>query len=146
MASLMKIPALLATRHEQYAVSPEDLEFSILEMFANMDPILMNLNVSSIPDLDTGETNDFQQKDFRQDFIYAMAKFGLLDADAPARMLPLQNEDIPVLMDMKDIVDEAGDIMDEEGAIERIVGRLSNLDGNQSIIVSAILEVHLCFL
>ena len=45
-------------------------------------------------------------------------------------------------MDVKDIVEEAGDVMDEESAVERLIGRLANLDGNQNVVVSAILEVH----
>jgi len=73
--------------------------------------------------------------------MYAMVKFGLLDAQAPSRLLGIQVEDIPGLMEMRDIVEDASDIMDEEGAVERIIGRISNLDGNQSVIVSAILEV-----
>lgn len=103
----------------------------------------MNLNVPSLPTLEGGDGAHLSipQKDFRQDFMYSMVKFGLLDPQAPSRMLGIQLEDIPGLVEMRDIMEDASDIMDEESAVERIIGRLSNLDGNQSIIVAAILEV-----
>ena len=104
----------------------------------------MNLNVASMPNLEDDEaTTDFAQKDFRQDFLYSMVMFGILDVETPSKILGLQIEQIPGLVDVKDILEEAGDVMDEDGAVERIVGRLGNLDGNQSIIVTAIVEV--CF-
>jgi hypothetical protein len=103
----------------------------------------MNLNIPAIPTLEGGNSGDFPQKDFRQDFMYSMVKFGLLDAEAPSRMLGIEVEEIPGLLKVKDIVEEAGDIVDEDGAIERIIGRLANLDGNQGISVSAILEVSI---
>jgi hypothetical protein len=101
-----------------------------------VDPICMNLNVTQMPSLEGDENGEYPQKDF----LYAMVKFGLLDAQAPSRVLGIQVEEILPLLDMKDIVDEASDMMDEEGAIERIVGRLANLDGNQNVTVRAILE------
>jgi hypothetical protein len=118
------------------------MEYSFLEIFTKIDPILLNLNVPSLPDLDVAEDElSLPTKDFRQDFMYAMVKYGLLDAEAPARILGIRNEEIPGLIDAKDIVEDAGDMMDEDGAVERIIERLSALDGNQSIIVAAILEV-----
>lgn len=102
----------------------------------------MNLNVPAIPNLEGDDTGNFSQKDFRQDFMYSMVSFGLLDIEAPSRILGIQVEQNLGLMDVKDIVEEAGDVMDEESAVERLIGRLSNLDGNQSVIVSAILEVR----
>jgi hypothetical protein len=118
------------------------MEYSFLEIFTKIDPILLNLNVPSLPDLDEAEDElSLPTKDFRQDFMYAMVKYGLLDAEAPARILGIRSEEIPGLIDGKDIVEEAGDMMDEDGAVERIIERLSALDGNQSITVAAILEV-----
>src|SRR6202035_3846330 len=70
-----------------------------------------------------------------------MVKHGLLDGEAPARLLGIQNEEIPGLIDWKEIVEEASDVMDEEGAVERVVERLGSTDGNQSVTVAAILEV-----
>jgi hypothetical protein len=102
----------------------------------------MNLNVPAIPNLEGDDTGNFPPKDFRQDFMYSMVSFGLLDIEAPSRILGIQVEQNLGLMDVKDIVEEAGDVMDEESAVERLIGRLSNLDGNQSVIVSAILEVR----
>jgi hypothetical protein len=115
----------------------------VLEVFTRVDPILMNLNVPAIRNLEGDDAGDFPQKDFRQDFMYAMVKFGLLDNEAPSRMLGIDVEHIPGLVEVKDIVEGADDVMDEEGAVERIIPRLTNLDGNQSIIVAAILEVQL---
>jgi hypothetical protein len=118
------------------------MEYSFLEIFTKIDPILLNLNVPSLPDLDVAEDElSLPTKDFRQDFMYAMVKYGLLDAEAPARILGIRSEEIPGLIDAKDIVEDAGDMMDEDGAVERIIERLSALDGNQSIIVAAILQV-----
>jgi hypothetical protein len=71
-----------------------------------------------------------------------MVKFGLLDAEAPSRIMGTVIEEIPVLLAVREIVEDANDIMDEEGAIERIVLRLGELDGNQSVGIAAILEVH----
>ena len=96
-----------------------------------------------MPNLDGNEEGDFPQKDFRQDFMFSMVKFGLLDTEAPSRILGIAVDNIPELMDVKDIVEDAADIMDEEGAVERLIGKLASLDGNQGIVVSAILEV--CF-
>jgi hypothetical protein len=101
----------------------------------------MNLNVTQMPALETDEPSDFPQKDFRQDFMYAMVKYGLLDAEAPSRILGIQVEEIPALLDVKQIVEDAGDLMDEEGAVERVVGGLAGLDGNQGVVVLAILDV-----
>ena len=112
----------------------------MLDLSTKIDPICMNLNVTEMPTLEVDEPSEFPQKDFRQDFMYAMVKHGLLDAEAPSRMLGIQVEEIPPLIEVKQIVDEARDMMDEEGAVERIVARLAGLDGNQGIIVSAILE------
>jgi hypothetical protein len=69
-------------------------------------------------------------------------KFGLLDPEAPSRTIGIVTEEIPVLLTVREIVEDASDMMDEEGGIERIILRLDELDGNQSICVSAILEVH----
>jgi hypothetical protein len=111
-----------------------------MNISAKLDPLLLNLNVATLPTLETGELGP-PVKDFRQDFMYAMVKFGHLDREAPSRVLGIQVEEIPGLLEVKDIVDDAGDVMDEEGAIERILERLRNLDGNQSITVSAMLDV-----
>jgi hypothetical protein len=102
---------------------------------------LLNLNVPSLPNLDGADDELSLAKDFRLDFMKSMVKFGLLDAEAPSRILGVQVEEIPGLLDPKEIIEEAGDLMDEEGAVERIIERLSALDGNQGIIVTAILEV-----
>jgi hypothetical protein len=104
---------------------------------------LINLNVSSLANLEAGESEDLSlpQNDFRQEFLYAMVKFGLLEGESPSKILGIQLEEIQGLMEVKDIIESANDIMDEEGAIEQIVARLGNLDGNQSIVVSAIIEV-----
>jgi hypothetical protein len=114
----------------------------MLEIFTKIDPILMNLNVPAIPNLD-GEEDELSlpTKDFRQDFMYAIVKHSFLDPEAPSRILGIQIEEIPNLIDKTEIIEEAGDMMDEEGAVERIVERLNALDGNQSITVTAILEV-----
>jgi hypothetical protein len=101
----------------------------------------MNLNVTQMPTMETDEPSDFPQKDFRQDFMYAMVKHGLLDAEAPSRILGIQVEEIPPLLEVNQIVEEAGDLMDEEAVFERIVGRLTALDGNQGVVVHGILEV-----
>lgn len=98
----------------------------------------MNLNVPAIPNLEGDDGGDFPQKDFRQDFMYSMVKFGLLDGEAPSRILGIPVEDIPGLLEVKDIVEDTADIMDEEGAVDRLLRRL---DGNQGIYASAILEV-----
>ena len=104
----------------------------------------MNLNIAAMPNLEEDDqSTNFAQKDFRQDFLYSMVKFGILDVETPSKILGMQIEQIPGLMEVKDIVEEAGDVMDEDGAVERIVARLGSLDGNQSIIVTAIVEVHL---
>ena len=116
------------------------MEYAVLDVFRKADPILMNLNVSSLPDLEGGETADFPQRDFRQDFMYAMVKFGLLDPEAPSRILVIEVEEIPPLLEVQDIVQDVGDMMDDD---ERLIGRLRSFDGNQSIIVAAILEVTL---
>ena len=139
---LIQIPALLATRRDEYAIPHEDLGYSVLEVFTKVDSILMNLNVPAIPNLEGDDNGNFPQKDFRQDFMYSMVSFGLLDIEAPSRILGIQVEQNLGLMDVKDIVEEAGDVMDEESAVERLIGRLANLDGNQSVAVSAILEVR----
>ena len=57
------------------------------------------------------------------------------------RLLGIETEEISPLADVKDITDEANDFMDEEGAIQRIIEKLGRLDGNQSVIVAAIVEV-----
>jgi len=101
----------------------------------------MNLNVTQMPTMETDEPSEFPQKDFRQDFMYAMVKQGLLDVEAPSRVLGIQVEEIPPLLEVNQIVEEAGDLMDEEGVVERIVGRLAGLDGNQGVVVHGILEV-----
>jgi hypothetical protein len=132
---------LLATRRDQYSIPAGDLEYSVLEVCTKVDPICINLNVTQMPPLETDEPSEFPQKDFGQDFMYAMVKHGLLDAEAPSRVLGIQVEEIPQLLDVKQIVEDAGDLMDEEGAVERIVGRLAGLDGNQGVIVHAILDV-----
>lgn len=111
-----------------------------MEISAKLDAILLNLNVPTLPTLETGEMGP-PIKDFRQDFMYAMVKFGLFDRQAPSRVLGIPAEEIPTLLEVKEIVEDAGDLMDEEGAVERILARLRNLDGNQSITVSAILDV-----
>ena len=111
------------------------MEFSILEICTKLDPILMNLNVTSLED---GSI----LKDFRQDFLFAMVKFGFLSAEGPGRVLGLeQTGEIGTLLEAKDVVEDAGDIMDEESAIQRMLERLRELEGNQSVVVSAILEV-----
>jgi len=101
----------------------------------------MNLNVTQMPTMETDEPSDFPQKDFRQDFMYAMVKHGLLDAEAPSRVLGIPEEEIPPLLEVNQIVEETSDLMDEESAIERVVGRLAGLDGNQGIVVRGILDV-----
>jgi len=105
----------------------------------------MNLNVPAIPNLEDNDNGDgdFPQKDFRQDFMYSMVKFGLLDNEAPSRMLGIPVEEISGLMEVKDVVEETGDMMDEEGAVERMIRQL---DGVQGIVVSALLEVIRHFL
>jgi hypothetical protein len=122
------------------------LGYSVLEVFTKADPFLMNLNVPAIPNLEGDEAGDFPQKDFRQDFMYSMVKFQLLDSEAPSRILGIEPGDIPALLEVKDIVEDAtADLMEEEGAVERILGRLTNLEGNQGIVVTAILEVRSLF-
>jgi hypothetical protein len=111
-----------------------------MEISAKLDAVLLNLNVPTLPTLETGEMGP-PVKDFRQDFMYAMVKYGLFDRQAPSRVLGIPPEEIPGLLEVKDIVEDAGDLMDEEGAVERILARLRNLDGNQSITVSALLDV-----
>jgi hypothetical protein len=127
-------------RKDKYDISQEDIEFSILEICTKLDPILMNLNVTSLED---GSI----LKDFRQDFLFAMVKFGFLSAEAPGRVLGLeQTGEIGTLLEGKDVVEDASDIMDEESAIQRMLERLRELEGNQSVVVSAILEVTVpCF-
>lgn len=104
----------------------------------------MTLNVPSLPNLDEANPDELSlpTKDYRQDFMYAMVKFGFLDSQAPSRILGIQLEDIPPLIEVKEITDDASDFMDEEGAIGRIIERLGKLDGNQSVTVAAISEVR----
>lgn len=103
----------------------------------------MSLNVASLPNLENGEAEDLSlpQKDFRLDFLYSMVKFGLLDFESPMKILGIPLEDIPGLVEAKDLIESASDIMDEEAAVEQIVLRLGQLDGNPAIVVSAILDV-----
>jgi hypothetical protein len=105
----------------------------------------VNLNVPAIPNIEDNDNGggDFPQKDFRQDFMYSMVKFGLLDNEAPSSMLGIPVEEISGLMEAKDAMEETAEMMDEEGAVERLLGRL---DGNQGIVVSTILEVFQSFL
>jgi len=87
-----------------------------------------------------------QQKDFRQDFVYSMIKHGLLDFEAPARLLGVAaTEDMTPLVQKDEIIEEANDIMDEEGAVQRLLQRMGTLDGNQAVIVAGILEVSAVF-
>lgn len=73
-----------------------------------------------------------------------MFKFGFLAIDAPARILgvPIEEERMGTLLESKELVEEASDmIMDEESGVRRILERLREMEGNQSIVVTAILEV-----
>src|SRR5579859_2870499 len=63
-----RIPAFLSVRKDKHSLSHEDTEFLILEICTKLDPILLNLNVTSLED---GSI----LKDFRQDFLFAMVKF-----------------------------------------------------------------------
>jgi hypothetical protein len=132
-------------RREQYGITPEEVEIFLLNIFPTLDSVLVTLNVPSLATLaeENPDALGLPVKDYRQDFYYALAKFGLLHVDAPARLLAIEAEDISPLPDVKEITDEANDFMDEEGAIERIIEKLGKLDGNQSIIVTAIVEVCL---
>lgn len=131
-----KIPAFLSIRKEKHALSQEDTEFLILEICTKLDPTLLNLNVTSLED---GSI----LKDFRQEYLFAMVKFGLLSPEGPARILGVQTGEIAPLLEVKEVVEEASDVMDEEGGIQRILERLRELEGNQSIVVDAIIEVSL---
>ena len=115
----------------------------LLDLFPTPDPVLLSLNVPSLDNLSgpNSETLGLPAKDYRQDFMCALIKFGFLDVDAPMRLLGIETEEISPLADVKDITDEANDFMDEEGAIQRIIDKLGRLDGNQSVIVAAIVEV-----
>ena len=131
-----RIPSLLSVRKDKHSLLQDEIEFLILEACTKLDPILLNLNVTS---LDDGSV----LKDFRQDFLCAMVKVGLLSPEGPARILGVQTGEIPPLLNVMEIVDEASDVMDEEGGIQRILERLREVEGNQSVVVEAIIEVSL---
>jgi hypothetical protein len=121
-------------RKDQYAISQEDMEFSLLELCTKLDPILMNLNVTS---LDDGSL----LKDFRQDFLFSMVKFGFLSAEAAGRVLGVQTGEIGPLVQAREVVEEGGEGMDEEDGVRRVLERVREMEGNQSVVVEAILEV-----
>jgi len=68
-------------------------------------------------------------------------KWGLLDNEAPSQILGIELEQIVPLADARDIVRETGDVMDEQEGVERVVTMLGQFDGNQGVVVAAILEV-----
>jgi hypothetical protein len=106
---------------------------------------LANLNLAQIAEMEaaqeSGELTVFTPKDFRQDFLYAMVKWGLVTPELPTEILGVEMEEIVPVIDVRDILEEAGDIMDEDAGIERVIQRFATLDGNQSIITNGILEV-----
>jgi hypothetical protein len=91
--------------------------------------------------LEGDETENFPPKDYRQDFLYAMVKWGLLDDEVPSQILGTELEQIAPLVDARKIVREMGDVMDEQEGVEQLVVMLNQSDGNQGVIVAAILEV-----
>lgn len=70
-----------------------------------------------------------------------MVKWGLLESEVPSQILGTQLEQIAPLVDAREIVRETGDVMDEQEGVERVVGMLAQFDGNQGVVVAAILEV-----
>ena len=134
----MKIPALLAARKDTYTISADDLAFILV---TKADPILLSLN-AAIPSMDDGAEADLYPRDFRQDFLYAMVKWGLVDSEVPSQILGTELEQIAPLVDAREIVRETGDVMDEQEGVERVVGMLAQFDGNQGVVVAAILEVQ----
>jgi len=115
----------------------------LMSIFPSLDAVLVTLNVPSLANLSdqNPDSLDLPTKDYRQDFVHALVKFGFLESQALFRALGLAETEIPPLIDVKEITDDASDFMDEEGAIERIIERLGKLDGNQSVVVAAIVEV-----
>jgi hypothetical protein len=71
-----------------------------------------------------------------------MVKWGLLDSEVPSQILGTQLEQIAPLVDAREIVRETGDVMDEQEGVERVVGMLAQFDGNQGVVVAALLEVR----
>lgn len=139
---LTKIPPILA---QHFSVTTDEVKYGILEAFSRLDNVLGNLNLAQIAEMEaaqeSGELTAFTPKDFRQDFLYAMVKWGLVTPELPAEILGVEMEEIVPVIDVRDILEEAGDIMDEDAGIERVIQRFATLDGNQSIITNGILEV-----
>ena len=125
----------------------DEVKYGIVDAFSRLDAILVNLNLAQIAEMEavqeSGELTNFTPKDFRQDFLYAMVKWGLVTPEVPAEILGMEIEEIPPLLDVRDVTEEAADIMDEDAAIERIIGRFALSDGNHSIVVRGILDVIL---
>jgi hypothetical protein len=92
--------------------------------------------------MDDGAEADLYPRDYRQDFLYAMVKWGLLESEVPSQILGTELEQIVPLVEAREIVRETGDVMDEQEGVERVVGMLAQFDGNQGVVVAAILEVQ----
>ena len=139
---LIKIPPILA---QHFSVSTDEVKYGVLEAFSRLDAVLANLNLAQIAEMEaaqeSGELTNFTPKDFRHDFLYAMVKWGLVTPEVPAEILGVEMEEILPVIDVRDILEEAGDIMYEDAGIERIIERFVALDGNQSIVANGILEV-----
>jgi hypothetical protein len=133
---------LLATRKDLYAIPQEDMELLILEIFTDYSPSLMSLNVS--PLVEGEESEEWTpSRDYRQDFMLSMARYGLLDAGAASRILGIPLQEVDPLEEVPEIIGEMSDFGDEEAGIEGALGRMAEWNGNQGVIVTGVLEVPL---